>query len=111
MGGGAFPIDQPGKYALMRYSKGHSGITCQGCHESTHGLYPVNPAVDITAYEQAAMLNADGSHGPIKCGACHRVNEHGVPSQQRAKISKKGPYWNDYEKAVVLQHTLRGKGK
>jgi len=111
MGGGAFPIDQPGKYALMRYSKGHSGITCQGCHESIHGLYPVNPAVDITAYEQAGMLNADGSHGPIKCAACHRVNEHGVPSQQRDKIKKKGPYWNDYEKAVELQHTLRGEGR
>jgi hypothetical protein len=107
MGGGAFPIDQPGKYALMRYSKGHSGISCQGCHESTHGLYPVNPAVDITSYQQAAMLNPDGSHGPLKCGACHRVNKDGVPSRHVDVITKDGPYWSDYAKAVELQHTLR----
>ncbi len=107
MGGGAFPIDQPGKYALMRYSRGHSGITCQGCHESSHGLYPVNPEVDISSYEQAALLNPDGSHGPVKCGACHRVNTDGVPTRHEDTIKKDGPYWADYEKAVVLQHTLR----
>ena len=43
MGGTYFPIDQEGKYALMRYSKGHHGLSCQSCHESTHGLYPVDP--------------------------------------------------------------------
>lgn len=107
MGGGAFPIDQPGKYALMRHSKGHSGITCQGCHESTHGLYPVNPAVDVPSYQQAALLNPDGSHGPVKCGACHWVNPYGVPSRHQDVIGKKGDAWKNYEKAVVLQHTLR----
>ncbi len=107
MGGGAFPIDQPGKYALMRYSKGHSGISCQGCHESTHGLYPVNPAVDISSYRQAELLNPDGSHGPLKCGACHRVNKEGVPSRHQDLIAKDGPYWSDYARAVELQHTLR----
>jgi len=107
MGGGAFPIDQPGKYALMRFSKGHFGISCQGCHESTHGLYPVNPEVDVTAYEQAAMLNPDGSHGPVKCGACHKVNGDGVPSAHAAIINREGPYWTDFEKALELQHSLR----
>jgi len=107
MGGGAFPIDQPGKYALMRYSKGHAEITCQGCHESIHGLYPVNPAVDISSYQQAALLNPDGSHGPLKCGGCHAVNEHGVPSEYPEIIKKDGPYWADYEKAVELSHQLR----
>jgi len=107
MGGGAFPIDQPGKYALMRFSKGHFGITCQGCHESTHGLYPVNPAVDITSYQQAALLNPDGSHGPVKCGACHQVNANGVPSKHQDIIGEDGPYWKDFERAVELQHSLR----
>jgi mono/diheme cytochrome c family protein len=107
MGGGAFPIDQPGKYALMRYSKGHADITCQGCHESIHGLYPVNPAVDISSYQQAAQLNPDGSHGPLQCVACHVVNEHGVPSEYPEIIGKDGPYWANYEKAVELAHRLR----
>jgi mono/diheme cytochrome c family protein len=107
MGGGAFPIDQPGKYALMRYSKGHSGISCQGCHESTHGLYPVNPEIDSTAYQQAELLNPDNTHGPVKCGACHKVNNHGVPSRHKDVLKKDGPYWADYQKAVEFQHTLR----
>ena len=107
MGGGAFPIDQPGKYALMRYSKGHSGISCQGCHESTHGLYPVNPEIDSTAYQQAALLNPDNTHGPVKCGACHQVNKHGVPSRHKDVLKQDGPYWSDYQKAVEFQHTLR----
>jgi hypothetical protein len=107
MGGGAYPLDQPGKYALMRHSRGHAGITCQGCHESTHGLYPVNPEVDISSYKQAAFLNPDGSHGPVKCGACHQVNKYGVPSRHTGVIGKQGDVWADYNKAVVLQHTLR----
>jgi hypothetical protein len=107
MGGGAFPLDQPGKYALMRYSRGHAGITCQGCHESTHGLYPVNPEVDISSFQQAALLNPDGSHGPLKCAACHTVNKFGVPSRHPDVIGKKGPAWDNYDKAVELQHMLR----
>jgi len=107
LGGDAFPIDQPGKYALMRYSRGHYGIACQGCHESTHGLYPVNPAVDRVSYRQAAMLNPDGSHGPVRCAACHRVNRFGVPSRHPGEIDPKGPVWNHFDQAVTLQHTLR----
>jgi mono/diheme cytochrome c family protein len=107
MGGGAFPLDQPGKYALMRHSRGHAGITCQGCHESTHGLYPVNPEVDISSYQQAALLNPDASHGPVKCAACHTVNKYGVPSRHREMIGKKAPAWDNYDKAVELQHMLR----
>jgi len=78
-GGVAFPINQPGKYSLMRYSKGHAGLACQACHQSIHGLYPVDPGTDSTTYKQAALYNPDGSHGPIKCAACHEVNDKGVP--------------------------------
>jgi hypothetical protein len=42
------PFNYPRKAALMRYSRGHQDITCQGCHESTHGLYPVTPTIDST---------------------------------------------------------------
>ena len=75
------PFNYPAKAGLMRYSFGHQGISCQGCHESIHGLYPVGPAIDNTSYAQAAALNADGSHGPLKCGTCHQVdNSNGVPT-------------------------------
>lgn len=83
------PFNYPRKAGLMRYSRGHQGITCQGCHESTHGLYPVapdrdagpgTPGVDATTYAQAENLNYDGSHGPLKCGSCHAVGGNGVPT-------------------------------
>jgi hypothetical protein len=63
----------------MRYTRGHQDLSCQACHESIHGLYPVGPAIDNTSYAQAAALNADGSHGPLKCGACHQVDSDGIP--------------------------------
>ncbi len=74
------PFNYPAKAGLMRYSKGHQGVCCQGCHESIHGLYPVTPDIDTTSYAQAAALNADGSHGPLKCGTCHDVDSKGIPT-------------------------------
>ncbi len=91
----------------MRYSKGHQGITCQGCHESIHGLYPVTPTIDSTSYAQAAALNPDGSHGPLKCGTCHQVNGDGVPSHIQDGLTYNGqPIVNDYDAAVSWMHTF-----
>jgi cytochrome c553 len=104
------PFNYPRKASLMRYSKGHQGITCQGCHESIHGLYPVTPNIDTTSYAQAAALNADGSHGPLKCGTCHAVNAQGIPSfmaTNRAVYSVPGyggAGINDYDEAVAWAH-------
>ncbi len=107
-GGVAYPINQPGKYSLMRYSKGHAGLACQACHQSIHGLYPVSPRADTTTYQQSPQYNPDGSHGPFKCAACHVVNEKGVP--YLADPKKKDYYWNgkpiasDYDLAVQWMH-------
>ncbi len=106
-GGAAFPIDQPGKYALMRFSTGHAGIHCQGCHSSSHGLEPVTPDVDTGTYAQAAFLNPDGTHGPVKCAACHRVNAAGVPLWLKGRSYRDRPLENDYDLAVEYSHTLR----
>ncbi len=111
MGGGAFPIDQPGKYALMRYATGHASLPCQTCHESIHGLYPVTPDVDPTTYAQAASLNPDGSHGPIRCGSCHQpVNGRGVPVKYAERTfrdietGQEGKLGDDYDLAVQYIH-------
>ena len=89
----------------MRYSRGHQDITCQGCHESIHGLYPVTPAIDNTSYAQAASLNHDGSHGPIKCGACHDVNAAGIPTFINQEGNAASAYGiTDYDSAVTWAH-------
>ena len=75
------PFNYPAKASLMRYTRGHQDVTCQGCHESIHGLYPVSPTIDTTSYAQAAALNNDGSHGPLKCATCHTyVDADGIPT-------------------------------
>jgi hypothetical protein len=105
------PIDQREKYSLMRYSKGHNGISCQSCHQSTHGLYPVaEDGADPVSLAQARALNPDGSSGPLKCGACHVVDDEGIPTIMTADMF--APFSNrEYptrrEKAVAYAHTGR----
>jgi mono/diheme cytochrome c family protein len=95
------PFNYPRKASLMRYSTGHQGVTCQGCHESIHGLYPVTPTIDTTSYAQAAGLNHDGSHGPVKCGACHTVNTDGRPTW----IRKGTIFGSSFDASVGWAHT------
>ncbi len=103
-GGAAFPINQPGKYSQVRYSKGHAGLACQACHESIHGLYPVTPRIDKTTYNQPVQYNPDGSHGPLKCPACHVSNEHGVPLIAENKTFEGKPIKDDFDAAVSWMH-------
>jgi mono/diheme cytochrome c family protein len=107
-GGSYFPIDQPNKYSLYRYSKAHGSLACQSCHESVHGLYPVRyegpeGTVDLTTHEQALQFSPDGKYaGPVTCAACHRVNEKGVPVQLKGT-----GYGGDYWASTVLLHFMR----
>jgi hypothetical protein len=100
------PFNYPAKASLMRYSRGHQDLGCQACHESIHGLYPVSPAIDTTTYAQAASLNHDGSHGPLKCGACHQVRANGTPTWITSAGSWGSQYVNDFDAAVGWAHTF-----
>ncbi len=107
-GGTYFPIDQPNKYALYRFSKAHQNIACQSCHESMHGLYPVryggpDETVDKTTHEQALQFSPDNKYaGPVTCAACHAVNGKGVPVELIGT-----EYGDDYWASVVLMHFMR----
>ena len=103
-GGVAFPINQPGKYSSMRYSKGHAGLACQACHQSIHGLYPVTPDVDTTTYKQASQYNPDGSHGPLKCASCHETNKNGVPVIAAGFKFNGKTIGEDFDAAVSWMH-------
>ncbi|MCU7867727.1 MAG: hypothetical protein KZQ98_04205 [Candidatus Thiodiazotropha sp. (ex Lucinoma borealis)] len=128
------PFNYPRKASLMRYSRGHRDITCQGCHESIHGLYPVAPhleqgpgvdGVDATSYAQAAYLNSDDSHGPLKCGSCHmyKTLANNSDAQIPARVCEPGedrgncdkgdglhfdgkPVATDFDAAVSWAHTF-----
>lgn len=107
-GGQYFPIDQPNKYSLYRYSKAHGDLACQSCHESIHGLYSTrydgpDRTVDITTNEQALQYSPDGEYaGPVTCAACHTVNKKGVPIQLVGT-----EYEDDYWASVTLAHFMR----
>jgi hypothetical protein len=99
------PFNYPRKASLFRYSRGHQDITCQGCHESTHGLYPVVGVIDTTSYAQAAGMNTDGSHGPLKCGACHIANSSGVDNSVANLTFQGTAIASNFDAAVSWMHT------
>jgi len=100
------PFNYPRKASLMRYSRGHQDISCQGCHESIHGLYPVTPTIDTTSYAQAANLNADGSHGPVKCASCHASGNDDIPNWLRnSNRWAGGQIGSNFDAAVTWAHT------
>ena len=102
------PFNYPAKASLMRYTRGHQDISCQGCHESIHGLYPVGSAIDNTSYAQAAALNGDGTHGPVKCGGCHQVDGNGIPTWIDGQFAGGGavsPLTQTFDDAAGWAHT------
>jgi hypothetical protein len=58
---------------LYRFSKGHSGISCQACHGSTHAEWPVQPeSGTYVANDNMAAIQIQGHTGTItECTACH----------------------------------------
>jgi len=101
------PFNYPRKASMFRYTRGHRDITCQGCHESIHGLYPVTPTIDTTSYAQAASMNTDGTHGPLKCGACHKANTVNGVMAWADQLSYNGTAINtDFDTAVSWMHTF-----
>jgi hypothetical protein len=54
---------------LFRFSKGHGGIACEGCHNSTHAIWP-NP--DAMHNDNLASGQLQGHSGTVsECATCH----------------------------------------
>lgn len=70
MGGNKRFAENDGK--LFRHSKGHRGVACEGCHGSTHAIWPGNPSVNPKDNRTANQLQ--GHAGTIiECATCHRA--------------------------------------
>ena len=53
---------------LYRFSKGHGGVACEGCHNSTHAIWP-NPD---THNDNVAAVQLQGHSGTVsECATCH----------------------------------------
>ncbi len=54
---------------LYRFSKGHGGVACEGCHGSTHAEWPV---ADPASNDNVAANELQGHSGTIlECATCH----------------------------------------
>ena len=61
---------------LYRLSKGHGGVMCEGCHGSTHAIYP-NP--NPNANDNVASTQLQGHRGTVtECSVCHTDGSLGV---------------------------------
>ncbi len=56
---------------LFRSSKGHGEIACEGCHGSTHAIWP---NADADANDNQAAMRLQGHIGTIiECNVCHEA--------------------------------------
>ena len=54
---------------LYRFSKGHGGVFCEGCHGSTHAIWP---NITDSANDNVASKSLQGYSGVImECQTCH----------------------------------------
>ena len=61
---------QPTKEILYRYSKGHGGVFCQGCHGATHAEFA---NANANANDNIASTQIQGHTGKVmECTACHQ---------------------------------------
>jgi hypothetical protein len=74
-----------GKRILYRLSTGHEGVFCEGCHGSTHAIWPVTPdSGPFVANDNRAADQIQGHTGKIiECAACHGENAFALGDFQR----------------------------
>lgn len=68
--------DSQGNNHLYRLSKGHGGVMCEGCHGSTHAIWP-NPR--DAAADNLASKDLQGHSGTLtECSVCHADADLGL---------------------------------
>lgn len=61
---------------LYRLSKGHGGVMCEGCHNSTHAIWPIQHPL---ANDNIAATQLQGHSGTIiECTTCHASDSLGL---------------------------------
>ena len=79
---------------LYRLSTGHGGVMCEGCHNSTHAIWPnQNPF----ANDNIASLQLQGHNGTLsECSTCHGNQQLGLTLNGPHGMHPVGdPQWNE----------------
>lgn len=68
--------DSEGSDHLYRLSKGHGGVMCEGCHGSTHAIWP-NPL--LNSNDNLTSVDLQGHTGTLtECDTCHEPGSLGL---------------------------------
>ncbi len=85
---------------LYKYSIGHGGVACAGCHGSQHAIYP--SAVDA---ENAQNIKLQGYKGTLReCGVCHKNESALTVWNGPHGLHTIGQRWVDMHGTVVLRN-------
>jgi len=89
---------------LYRLSKGHGGVMCEGCHNSTHAIWPNKNAA---ANDNIAAIQLQGHSGTlIECTACHAAGSLGLTLDgPHGMHPVNDSHWNE-EHEEVAEHNL-----
>jgi hypothetical protein len=107
--GNSYALDQP----LYRNSKGHGGIYCEGCHDSTHAIAPSRQPNDNIKF-----IALQGDPGTLRqCTVCHTswptaAGPHGMvaPLVRSFSLSPNGFTLAQTGTQVIYSHILRNTG-
>ena len=76
-------------YSLYRFSTGHGGVNCSGCHGAQHAEYPTNQAND-----QVYSVNLQGYGGRVtECVTCHTSSFATTPNGGPHGMHTVGSAW------------------
>ena len=100
--------------SLYRLSKGHGGVMCEGCHGSTHAIWPIQNA---SANDNVTAEQLQGHTGTIiECTTCHapgsfdiddfkgKLDENGRMKGPHGMHPVDNPMWNEKHKEVFNQN-------
>jgi hypothetical protein len=84
-------LNTPGPgLSLYRFSKGHGGLQCEGCHGSTHAEYSTSVVND-----NVQSINLQGHKGMLfECSACHNPVPNTATGGPHG-LHPVGPSWVD----------------
>ena len=94
--------------SLYRFSTGHGGVKCSGCHGSTHAEFPTSFASDNVASQQhqghAGMLMECDR---LPCGASRAPSTSGPHGMHPIGTSSPGS-WADSHNDILEQTPMTG---